>query len=153
MGSAWGNSWGASWGNSWGESRRPIFYSSIWIYEDKPKKKLLRKQKKARKIAQEIQETVIAARQAAKENRLTVAQAAKTRAIVDTQLFALSLEYERLGNELGVLQEALKAKEEAIARVSNAWRKVQEEIQRQEITRQQQEDDDLENLYLLMVML
>lgn len=153
MGSAWGNSWGASWGNSWGESRRPIFYSSIWIYEDKPKKKLLRKQKKARKIAQEIQETVIAARQAAKENRLTVAQAAKTRAIVDTQLFALSLEYERLGNELGVLQEALKAKEEAIARVSNAWRKVQEEIRRQEITRQQQEDDDLENLYLLMVML
>lgn len=153
MGSAWGNSWGASWGNSWGETRRPIFYSSIWIYGDKPKKKLLRKQKKARKIAQEIEETVIAARRAAKENRLTVPQAAKTRAIVDTQLFALSLEYERLGNELGVLQEALKAKEEAIARVSNAWRKVQEEIRRQEITRQQQEDDDLENLYLLMVML
>lgn len=155
MGSAWGNSWGASWGNSWGQftGRPQKIYQEIWIIEGKPKKSLRRKQRKARAIACEIEETIKAARTRILKGTLTSEQAGRAKNLVHKKVLQLSYEYERLGQELGYLNEAIAAKQKAIKIIEANWKRLQREAEKREQDRRRIEEDELETLYLLMVTL
>lgn len=155
MGSAWGNSWGASWGNSWGQltGRQQKIYQEIWIIEGKPKKSLRRKQRKARAIAHEIEETIKTARNRVLKGTLTSEQVGRLKSVVHGKVLELSYEYERLGQEIGYLDEAIAAKQKTIKSIEATWKGLQREAEKREQDRRRIEDDELETLYLLMVTL
>lgn len=155
MASSWGVSWGASWGNSWGQftSRPQKIYQEIWIIEGKPSKSVRRKQKKARKIAHEIEEIIKGTRDKILKGTFGSAQTAQLNSLVYSKALELSYEYERIGQTVGFLKEAIAAKQQAIERIEATWKRLQREAERREEKRQQAEQDDLETLYLLMVTL
>lgn len=151
-----------TYGDPGGVQPTPVIYQQIWIIDErKPKKKVKRAERRAKKAIQTIEQELAVAQEQAETGALQIADLENLHTRLTQHLDLVSLEYGKIEAEVRLNKAISEAKRQAEIAVQQRLealaayqRQYEEEFQRrkaiEEAERRRKEQEELEDLTMLL---
>lgn len=139
-----------TYGNPGGIQPTPTIYQEIWIIDErKPKKKVKRAERRAKKVVQEIKQQLDTAQSKAEIGQFQVAELEKLKTGIKQHLDLVALEYGKIEAEVRLnraIQDAQRQAELAVQQRLEAIAAYQRQIEEEKRRKEQEEVEDLQML-------